>query len=156
EELRRAGVAVDLGFSGNVKKRMARADKISALAAVILGDDELAKGVATLRDLRSGAQEQVPLTSLQDRLAALGREGWRGSANRSSSASVTGAARRRCASDCFSTRADRRFYSVACRLPGSRRRWSSRPAIAPRCTPSTGIPRAPRRSSGRRSPRWAA
>ncbi len=73
EELRRAGVAVDLGFSGNVKKRMARADKIGAVAAVILGDDELAKGVATLRDLRSGAQEQVPLTSLQDRLAALGR-----------------------------------------------------------------------------------
>ena len=73
EELRRAGVAVDLGFSGNVKKRMARADKIGAAAAVILGDDELAKGVATLRDLRSGAQEQVPLTSLQDRLAALGR-----------------------------------------------------------------------------------
>ena len=73
EALRRAGVAVDLGFSGNVKKRMARADKIGAVAAVILGDDELAKGVATLRDLRSGAQEQVPLTSLQDRLAALGR-----------------------------------------------------------------------------------
>jgi len=73
EQLRRAGIAVDLGFSGNVKKRMARADKIGALAAIILGDDELAKGVATLRDLRSGAQEQVPLTSLQDRLAALGR-----------------------------------------------------------------------------------
>jgi histidyl-tRNA synthetase len=73
EDLRRSGLAVDIGFSGNVKKRMARADKIGAVAAVILGDDELAKGVATVRDLRSGAQEQVPLTSLQDRLAALGR-----------------------------------------------------------------------------------
>ena len=73
EELRRAGIAVDLGFSGNVKKRMARADKIGAIAAVILGDDELAKGVATVRDLQSGAQEQVPLARLQDRLAALGR-----------------------------------------------------------------------------------
>jgi len=73
EELRRAGLAVDLGFSGNVKKRMARADKIGAVAAVILGDDELAKGVATLRDLQSGTQEQVPLAKLQDRLAALGR-----------------------------------------------------------------------------------
>jgi histidyl-tRNA synthetase len=68
EELRRAGFAVDLGFGGNVKKRMARADKIKAAAAVIIGDDELAKGVATLRDLQSGAQEQVPLAQLQDRL----------------------------------------------------------------------------------------
>ena len=70
ESLRRAGFAVDIGFSGNIKKRMARADKIKAAAAVILGDDELAKGVATVRDLTSGIQEQVPLPQLQDRLAA--------------------------------------------------------------------------------------
>jgi histidyl-tRNA synthetase len=68
EELRRTGFAVDIGFSGNVKKRMARADKIKAVAAVILGDDELAKGVATVRDLQSGAQEEVPIAQLQDRL----------------------------------------------------------------------------------------
>jgi histidyl-tRNA synthetase len=69
EDLRRAGFAVDIGFSGNVKKRMARADKIKAAAAVILGEDELAKGVATVRDLQSGAQEQVSLPQLQDRLS---------------------------------------------------------------------------------------
>lgn len=70
ESLRRAGFAVDIGFGGNIKKRMARADKIKAAAAVILGDDELAKGVATVRDLTSGIQEQVPLAQLQDRLTA--------------------------------------------------------------------------------------
>jgi histidyl-tRNA synthetase len=73
EELRRAGFAVDLAFGGNLKRRMARADKIKAAAAVIIGDDELTKGVATLRDLQSGAQEQVPLTNLRDRLAAFQR-----------------------------------------------------------------------------------
>ena len=73
EELRRAGYAVDLGFSGNIRKRMARADKIKAVAAVIIGDDELAKGAATLRDLQSGTQEQVPLAQLPDRLAAFRR-----------------------------------------------------------------------------------
>jgi histidyl-tRNA synthetase len=73
EELRRAGFAVDLGFSGNIKKRMARADKMKAVAAVIIGDDELAKGVATLRDLQSGTQEQVPLAQLPDRLASYRR-----------------------------------------------------------------------------------
>ncbi len=73
EELRRAGFAVDLGFGGNVKKRMARADKIKAAAAVIIGDDELARGVATVRDLQSGAQEQVPLAQLPARLTGYRR-----------------------------------------------------------------------------------
>jgi histidyl-tRNA synthetase len=73
EDLRRAGFTVDLGFSGNVGKRMKRADKLNAVAAVLLGEDELAKGVATLRDLASGAQEQVALGKLQDRLAAYRR-----------------------------------------------------------------------------------
>jgi histidyl-tRNA synthetase len=73
EELRRAGFAVDIGFSGNIKKRMARANKTGAAAAVILGDDEIAKGMATLRDLQSGTQDQVPLAQLRDRLAAYRR-----------------------------------------------------------------------------------
>src|SRR5215813_9995724 len=73
ESLRRAGFTVDLGFGGNIKKRLARADKIKAVAAVIIGDDELAKGVATVRDLQSGTQEQVPYTQLRDRLAAYRR-----------------------------------------------------------------------------------
>ncbi len=70
EELRAAGFSVDVGFAGNVKKRLARADKMKAAIAVFLGDDELARGAATLRDLASGSQEQVPLANLQERLAA--------------------------------------------------------------------------------------
>lgn len=68
-ELRRAGVAVELGYSGNLGKRLKRADKLKAKAAVILGDDELAKGIATLRDLDSGNQEAVALDQLVQRLA---------------------------------------------------------------------------------------
>jgi histidyl-tRNA synthetase len=67
QALRNAGVAADLGYSGNLSRRMKRANRINARAAIILGDDELAKGVATLRDLDSGAQESVPLDSLLDR-----------------------------------------------------------------------------------------
>jgi len=67
QALREAGVAADLGYSGNLSRRMKRANRINARAAIILGDDELAKGVATLRDLDSGAQESVPLDSLLDR-----------------------------------------------------------------------------------------
>jgi len=69
-ELRCAGFAVDVAFSGNMKKRMRRADRVNAAAAVILGEDELAQESATLRDLESGSQEMVPLSSLKDQLAS--------------------------------------------------------------------------------------
>jgi histidyl-tRNA synthetase len=68
-ELRKAGLKVELGFSGNVKKRMKRADKLSARAAVLMGEDELAQNAATVRDLESGKQELVPLDALSERLA---------------------------------------------------------------------------------------
>ncbi len=70
--LRRAGVPVDIAYGGAMKKRMQRADRVSARYAVILGDDELAKGVAALRDLDSGDQAEVPLTDLQGYLLAKG------------------------------------------------------------------------------------
>lgn len=66
--LRRDGYAVDLGFSGNVGKRMKRANKISARAAILLGEDELAQDAATLRDLETGEQELIPLDALSERL----------------------------------------------------------------------------------------
>jgi histidyl-tRNA synthetase len=69
ERLRRAGHAVDLGYRGNLKRRMSRANKINARMAVILGDDELAQDSATVRDLDTGDQSLVPLDALDDRLS---------------------------------------------------------------------------------------
>ncbi len=69
QSLRRAGFTIDLGFSGNLRRRLARADKIKARAAVIIGDNELAKNVAALRDLDTGEQTDVPLAALEERLA---------------------------------------------------------------------------------------
>ncbi|MAI49562.1 MAG: histidine--tRNA ligase [Rhodospirillaceae bacterium] len=68
DELRRAGVAADLGFRGKMKQRMKRANNINARAAVILGNIELDQSAATIRDLDSGEQELVPLTTLRERL----------------------------------------------------------------------------------------
>jgi histidyl-tRNA synthetase len=68
-QLRRAGFSVDLGYSGNVSRRMKRANKIAARAAVILGDDELTREAATVRNLDTGEQIEVPLPQLKDRLA---------------------------------------------------------------------------------------
>ena len=71
ERLRRGGFSVDLGYRGNLKRRMNRANKINARAAVIIGDDELAQNSATLRDLDSGEQTLVPLDALDGRLASI-------------------------------------------------------------------------------------
>jgi histidyl-tRNA synthetase len=69
ETLRRDGLPVELGFGGNLGKRLKRANKLNAVAAVLLGDDELAQGAVTVRDLDSGSQELVPLAALTERLA---------------------------------------------------------------------------------------
>jgi histidyl-tRNA synthetase len=67
--LRRAGVRAEMAFRGNLKRRMERANKQGARAAVILGEAELAAGNAQLKDLGTGAQEAVPLAALAARLA---------------------------------------------------------------------------------------
>lgn len=69
QELRRDGFAVDLGYRGNLSKRLKRANKLSAAAAVLLGEDEMATGSVTLRDLDTGEQEVIALKNLQARLS---------------------------------------------------------------------------------------
>lgn len=70
EELRRAGFVVECGYSGNLAKRMKRANKIHARAAIILGEDEMSRAAATVRDLDSGDESEVPLAALPGLLAA--------------------------------------------------------------------------------------
>ena len=71
ENLRSAGYVVDLGYSGNLARRMRRADRVNARAAVLIGEDEIARGGATLRDLESGAQHGVAIAELPAKLASL-------------------------------------------------------------------------------------
>ena len=69
EMLRKKGYRVDLGYSGNLKKRMKRANQLNAAAAVLLGEDELTRNVGTLKDMDSGEQKEVSLETLEDHLA---------------------------------------------------------------------------------------
>ena len=68
--LRHAGFAADVGYGGNMGKRMTRANKIKAAVAVILGSDEVRDGVATVRNLDSGEQVKVAQADLVQHLAA--------------------------------------------------------------------------------------
>jgi len=69
QRLRAPAIAADMAFSGNMSKRMKRADKIGARIAVVLGENELTRGIATVRDMTTGEQAEVPLSALEDRLA---------------------------------------------------------------------------------------
>jgi len=68
QALRRAGIAAEMAYRGNAKRRMERANRIGARAAVIIGADELARGAAQVKDLATGAQTEVLLAALPERL----------------------------------------------------------------------------------------
>ena len=62
--LRREGVAADMGYRGNMKKRLGRANDAEASFALIIGDDELDRGEAQLKCLATGEQRAVSLDLL--------------------------------------------------------------------------------------------
>jgi histidyl-tRNA synthetase len=67
--LRREGVAAEMAYRGNVKKRLSRANESGAAYALIIGDDELDRGEAQLKDLASGEQRSVSLDLLLEAIA---------------------------------------------------------------------------------------
>lgn len=73
-DLRRAGIAAEMAFRGNMKKRMQKADASGARYAVILGEDELQRGEAGMKNLRDGSQQAVKLERVVDFLV-LGANG---------------------------------------------------------------------------------
>ncbi|MGA4959003.1 histidine--tRNA ligase [Streptomyces lavendulocolor] len=70
-ELRRAGVATDFAYGGKgLKAAMKAANRSGARYALVLGERDLAEGVAQLKDMESGEQEPVALDGLVEKLGA--------------------------------------------------------------------------------------
>lgn len=67
--LRREGVATDMAYRGNLKKRLSRANAAGATYALILGDDELDRGEAQLKTLATGEQRPVSLDLLTEAIS---------------------------------------------------------------------------------------
>ena len=66
--LRDAGIAAEMDHRGrSLKAQLKVADRVGARAVVIIGDDEIASGVAVVRDMASGTEERVPFTGLASR-----------------------------------------------------------------------------------------
>jgi histidyl-tRNA synthetase len=65
-DFRRQGIAADMAYRGNMKKRLSRADAAGARFALIVGDDELDRGEAQLKDLGSGEQASVAFEGIAE------------------------------------------------------------------------------------------
>ena len=68
QALRHAGIAAEMAYRGNAKRRMERANRIGARTAIIIGGDELAAGTAKVRDLATGEQSEVAQGDVVERL----------------------------------------------------------------------------------------
>ncbi len=57
--LRRAGIAGDMAFAGNFKRRLHKANNSRARFALIIGEEEMREDKVAIKDLRSGEQRTV-------------------------------------------------------------------------------------------------
>ena len=66
-ELHLQGIRAELDYGGkSLKSQMRRADKLKARYILILGEDELKRGTAVLRNMGNKSQEEIPLNGLPD------------------------------------------------------------------------------------------
>lgn len=63
-ELRGKGMTVECGYGGSLKSQLRRADKLKAQHVVIIGEDEVKKGIAVLKEMQTGKQEEIFLERL--------------------------------------------------------------------------------------------
>lgn len=71
-ELQRKGFCVEMDYQGkSLKSQMRRADKLKARFALILGEEELEKNSAPVRDMAGGEQDEVALS-----VGAKGLDAW--------------------------------------------------------------------------------
>ncbi|WP_040378676.1 histidine--tRNA ligase [Dethiobacter alkaliphilus] len=74
-DLRGAGLAAEKDYLGrSLKAQMKYADKKQAKFLVILGDEEMQRGQATVRDMKDGSQQDVALADLVGYLAGQVKE----------------------------------------------------------------------------------
>jgi histidyl-tRNA synthetase len=67
-DLRRGGIAADMAYRGNMKKRLSRANDSGAAYALIIGDVELDSGEVQLKDLASGEQRNLAFDMVAEAL----------------------------------------------------------------------------------------
>lgn len=65
QKLRQAGLSVDRDYMGRkMRGQMKAADRLQSRFAVVLGEDELSRGTAQVKDLSTGEQEEIATDQL--------------------------------------------------------------------------------------------
>jgi len=61
-DLQRRGIAVEIDYEGkSLKSQMRRSDKFKSRFTLIVGEDELARRIAVLKNMDAGTQTEIPL-----------------------------------------------------------------------------------------------
>ena len=67
--LREAGIRSDMDYMDRkMKAQMKSADRLNARTVVVIGEDEVAEGVALLKNMADGTQEKVPVAELVQKI----------------------------------------------------------------------------------------
>lgn len=67
--LRQQGLSAAMDFAGrSMKAQMKQANKLGAKYSVILGEDEIAEGVAMLRSMEDSSQAKVPMNQVAEKI----------------------------------------------------------------------------------------
>ena len=75
-ELRSGGCRATMEFEArSVRAQMKRADRVGAAATLVLGDDELAHGTVTVRDMATGEQQAIPREQIVVHMGAVLADG---------------------------------------------------------------------------------
>ena len=64
QRLREKNISVEMSYSGNLKKRLKNANKLSSNYAIIIGTEEINNNSALVRDLETGKQDKVTLSKI--------------------------------------------------------------------------------------------
>lgn len=62
--LRNAGLSTEVGYSGNMSKRLKKASQNNSIAAIIIGPDELKSEMVQVKFLNEGRQENISISNL--------------------------------------------------------------------------------------------
>lgn len=74
--LRGAGVRADMDYMGrSLRAQLRQANRLGASRALVLGEDEVARGVVTMRDMEGGAETEWALTDVVQVLLRMRGEG---------------------------------------------------------------------------------
>lgn len=68
QSLRLENFSVELSYSGNVKKRMKKANQKNAVACIIFGEDEIKNNIVKVKNLINGEENEVSTSLLLDKL----------------------------------------------------------------------------------------